>query len=104
MPQITVKRRLKSGKTITYKVKDRGKPGKTPERERWFAPTISTGWSKSLPRAKRINLTVKAHKGDLLASARSLRALANITTDRETKQKASADAAILFARYEKQKK
>jgi len=104
MATIVVKRRLKSGKTITYQIKDKGKQGKTPERERWFAPSISTGWSKLLPQAKRIKLTVQAHKGDLLASARSLRALANVSTDRETKKKASADAAMLFARYKKQKR
>ncbi len=115
MATITVKRKAYKRKAYTRKngtrvkassvgassfsVKDRGKPGRTPTREKWFAPRVTTGWSKDLPQAKRIRLVVKAHKGDLLASARSLRALANVSTDRETKQKASADATILFARY-----
>ena len=83
----------------TFKVKDRGKPGRTPESQRFYHPKVRTGWSKDLSQKVRIAKVVEAHKGDILASARGLQALANVTTDRETKLKARTDAKVLFKRY-----
>jgi len=88
-------------KATTYYARDRGEPGRTPKARRWYEPTVETGWRKDLPQRTRIARMVRAHGGDLLASARALQALANVTTDRETKQKAQADAKLLFRKYAK---
>lgn len=101
MAKITV-RAKRNGKTITYKTKDRGKPGKTPESEQWFEPSKETGWKKDMAANKRRRLVLKSHKGDLLASARAMQALANVTTDRETEDKAKTDANYFYAKYRKQ--
>lgn len=101
MAIITIKRKLKSGKIITYQIKDRGKPGITPQRERWFAPSVSMGWEKTQPTGVRRRLALKAHKGDKLATARALQALANVTTDRTTKKLARSDALYFFDLYRK---
>lgn len=89
-------------KGSTYKIKDRGARGKTPRGRRWYEPKVHTGWSKDLSQKVRIAKVVRAHKGDLLASARSLQALANVTTDATTKRLARADARVLYERYGKQ--
>ena len=103
MAQITVKRKLKSGKTITYKAKDKGKPGKTPQRERWFSPGVEMGWEKSQPTSTRRKLALNAHGGDKLATARALQALSNVTTDRVTKKLARSDALYFFEQHRKSK-
>lgn len=117
MPKLTVRRKgytrkaytRKDGTRVkasrvpasTFKVKDRGKPGRTPKGERWYEPTTEMGWKKDMPMAQRRRLAVRAHGGDYLASGRALQALANVTTDRETKSKARADALYLFRMHEK---
>ncbi len=85
----------------TFKVKDVGALGRTPKSKQWFEPKVHTGWSKDLSQKARIAKSVRAHKGDLLAAARSLIALHNVTTDSTTKRLAKADADILFARHNK---
>lgn len=113
MPKLRIKRKAfsirRAGKKIKVKatsffVRDRGKPGRTPRRKRWFKPSIETGWSKELPMNVRRAKTLKAHKGDRLATARSLNALANVTTDKRTEQLARADARYFFGEYAKTKK
>jgi len=91
-------------KATSFFIKDRGEPGRTPRRKRWFKPSIETGWSKDLPMNARRAKTLRAHKGDKLATARSLNALANVTTDKRTKQLARADAQHFFREYAKTKK
>lgn len=49
-------------------------------------------------RIRRLNVLI-SHKFDYLAAARSVRYLANITSDLETKRKAWADADYFFAKY-----
>ena len=71
--------------------------------ERWFAPTRHTGWQKNLPATKRRQLSLRSHKGDKLATARALQALANVTTDKQTKKLARADAAYFYDLYRKGK-
>ena len=83
----------------TFKVKDRGKRGRTPKSKRWYEPTVETGWSKDSPQSTRLSRAVRAHKGDKLAAARGLQALSNVTTDPKTKRLADADAKILFKRH-----
>lgn len=90
-------------KATTFKVKDKGAPGRTPKSKRWFRPSLHTGWDKNLPQETRVAKVVKAHKGNLLSAARSLRALANVTVDPETHRKATADARVLFKRYDGEK-
>jgi len=91
MPKLRVTAK-RGGKRISYLTKDKGKPGRTPKRKRWFEPGVKMGWEKDMPMAKRRGLVLKAHGGDYLATARALQALANVTTDRETKKKAKAEA------------
>jgi hypothetical protein len=101
MPKITVRRRTKSGKQITYKTKDKGKPGKTPERERWYTPTTEMNWHKTAPINTRRRNALRAHGGDKLATARALQALANVTTDSATRRLAQADARYFYSQYRK---
>jgi len=42
---------------------------------------------------------LKAHKGNELATARALQALANVTADTETAKLAKADADYFFAKH-----
>jgi hypothetical protein len=89
-------------KTVTrkaYKKKDTGKPGRTPKRKRWFVPGKKSGWKKSSPSKTRRQSVLKAYKGDLLKAAREVQALANVTTDPETRQKALRDAKYFFQQY-----
>jgi len=90
---------VRKGKKITFLTEDKGKPGKTPEAERWYEPGVETGWEKDMPTMKRRRLVLRAHKGDELASGRAMQALANVTTDRETKVRAGADASYFFREY-----
>lgn len=71
-----------------------------PRRSRkWFKTTTQTGWRKTLSAQTRRQLLIKSHGGDLLAAARSALALSNVTTDKETKQKAHKDAMALFEKH-----
>jgi len=91
-------------KPATFTIKDRGKPGRTPKKERWYEPGVKTGWKKDMPMAQRRRLALRAHGGDKLATARSLLALHNVTTDRTTKKLSGQDASYFFALYRKEKK
>jgi len=102
---LTVKRKgytSKDGtrvKASTYKIEDKGEPGRTPKEEQWFEPGVETGWEKGQPESVRRAKVLKAHKGDELASARSMQALSNVTTDRETANKAARDAKFFYRQY-----
>ena len=88
-------------KGSTYNTMDRGAKGRAPKSKRWYRPSVHTGWSKDLSQKARVAKVVRAHKGDLLASARALQALANVTTDPTTARLAGADAKVLYKRYGK---
>jgi len=60
-----------------------------------------TGWRKEDTQAKRRRIVLRSRGGDLLATARGLQALANLTADKDTARKASADAHYFFAQYKK---
>lgn len=83
---------------------DKGHPGKTPKSEKWFQPKRELGWSKDEPQKIRIRRAISSRPSNwsydkrVLSSARALQALANVSTDRETTQKAKADAAVLRRR------
>lgn len=85
-------------KSTTYQTEDKGKPGKTPESEKWYEHGVEMNWRKDDPAETRRANALEAHKGDELATARALQALANVTTDTETANLAKADADYFFAR------
>ncbi|MDG6912627.1 MAG: hypothetical protein JRN35_06040 [Nitrososphaerota archaeon] len=83
----------------TFTVSDRGKPGRTPKSQRFYHPKVKTGWHKDSPLACRRAKVLRAHKGDNLSAARAMQALANVTTDRMTKEEAQLDANYFYNRY-----
>jgi len=83
----------------TYYTRDRGKPGKTPESEKWYQHNVEMHWHKDQPAEVRRANAVEAHKGDELATAMALQALANVTTDAETGNLAKADADCFFSKH-----
>lgn len=93
----------RNGKKISFMTSDKGKPGKTPEEDRWYEPGVHTGWKKDMPQGERRNLMLNAHKGDELAAARAMQSLANVTTDREMAKAARADAMYFYAEHSKNK-
>jgi len=88
-------------KPTTYTTADRGNKGRTPENEKWFDPEAPLGWRKDMPAEERRKVAYDTTKkqvkdgiysasssSDLnLLVARRLQALANVTTDKETKKK-----------------
>ena len=106
MAQIKVTRKTyvrKDGTVVkgtSYYTKDKGKPGKTPAGEKWYEHTVEMNWHKDQPADVRRANALKAHKGDELATARALQALANVTADPETGKLAKADADYFFAKHQ----
>lgn len=100
------KRRIKPTKVraTSYMAKDTGKPGRTPKAKRWYKPTRKLGWDKDMPQEKRLRVAVTSRPKDWslskrnLSAFRALNALANVTTDKETEQRARKDAAVLRRR------
>jgi hypothetical protein len=84
-------------KGTTYYTEDKGKPGKTPESEKFFHPQVKMNWHKDLPVDVRRANALKAHGSDVLATARALQELSNVTTDAETKKQAKEDADYFFS-------
>jgi hypothetical protein len=85
-------------KAATYMTQDKGKPGKTPEGEKFFHPRVEMKWHKDEPADIRRANALKAHQGDEQATARALQALANVTTDTTTSGLAKSDADYFFTR------
>ena len=71
---------------------------------KWFEKGKPTGWQKGDTQAQRRRVALASHKGNLLATARSLMALSNVTTDNATRQKARADAQYFYALYKTKQK
>ena len=86
-------------KGTTYYTKDKGKPGKTPESEKFYHPKVEMHWHKDQSVEVRRANALKAHNGNELATARALQALANVTTDAETAKLAKADADYFFSKH-----
>lgn len=86
-------------KGITYLAEDKGKPGKTPESEKFFHPKVKMNWHKDLPADVRRSNALEAHGGDVLATARALQELSNVTTDAETKRLSKEDANYFFSKH-----
>lgn len=71
------------------------------DNEKWFDPQVETGWTKGMRMKERRRRVLKAHKGDELAAARSMQALANVTQDQQTRIKAKSDAEHFFRLHSK---
>lgn len=71
------------------------------QNEKWYHPSKHTGWDKDDNQETRRAKMLKAHKDDSLAAGRAMQALANVTQDRETANKARSDA-LYFYRLHKQ--
>jgi hypothetical protein len=105
MAQIKVTRKSyvrKDGTVVkgtTYYTKDKGKPGKTPDSEKFYHPKVEMHWHKGQSAEVRRANALKAHSGNKLATARALQALANVTTDVETANLAKADADFFFFKH-----
>lgn len=102
MPKIAVHRKAytrKDGthvKSSTFKIRDRGESGKTSDSERWYNPKVHTGWRKADSASTRRSRMLHSHKGNKLAAGRACQALANVTTDRQTKKLSRADALYFY--------
>lgn len=85
-------------------VPDKGKPGRTPKSKRWAKFSHKSGWKKDMPKEERLRVVVASEPKTMtlhnrrLKAARGLNQLANVTTDRETREKARSDAMDLFAK------
>jgi hypothetical protein len=88
----------------TFKVKDRGAPGRTPKSKQWAKFETFTGWQKTQSsttrRSKMLAATDKRSSlhDRYVEAGRMLNQLANVTTDRPTERKARADANYFFRR------
>jgi len=70
-------------------------------KERFFHPGKPLGWKKSDSQDKRRRIALRNRNGDLLATARALMALANVTQDKETERKARADSKYFYTQYKR---
>jgi len=108
--KLTVRRKgytRKSGVRVrktTYKMKDVGKPGRTPKSKRWFKPKGKSGFKKEKSLAWNYRTVKKYMKGDLLAAGRKLIALANVTVDKPTERKARKLGKRFLREYKRRKK
>ena len=96
-----VKIRVQDKRGYPYLRRDTGKPGRTSKSKRWYEPEEKLGWEADMPIKERRNAVLESKNGDLLAAARALQALAKVTTSKETKVKASADAKYFYGEYHK---
>ena len=78
-------------------------PRKKKNSEKWFETGEPLNWHKEEGQAKRRAAALSSRNGNYLRTARALQALANVTTDSETKRKARADALYFFMKH-KQKR
>lgn len=71
---------------------------------RYESTGVHTGWKKDDPAEVRRRRQLLSHKNDLLATARSLQGLSNVTWEPETKAKAKADAQYFYSLHRRYKK
>jgi len=106
MTQIKVTRKAyvrKDGTVVkgtSYYSKDKGNPAKRRKVKSGTSIMWKMNWHKDEPAEVRRANALKAHKGDELATARTLQALANVTTDPETSKLAKTDADYFFAKHQ----
>lgn len=92
---------VRKGKKITYKRKDVGAPGRTPEKERWFEAELTLhGWSKGQSaKVRHQHIREAIEDKGVLRTYNSLLGLANVTTDRKTEKAARADYQWMSREY-----
>jgi len=73
-------------------------------KERWFSPGTPLGWRKEWPSEKRRRVALRHRKGDVLATARALQALSNVTKDKRTKILARSDAKYFYDKYRRKRR
>lgn len=83
------------------KIKIKSQSDENQDNEQWFDPQVETGWHKDTDRDLRRRKVLQSHNGDDLSAARGLQALANVTTDPETKREARRDAEYFFSVHRK---
>ena len=66
---------------------------------KWYNPGVQMNWHHSDLREVRRRNALRAHKGDLLATARALQQLANVTNVGVVEKAARQDAVHFFAKY-----
>ncbi len=71
--------------------------------DRWFEAGKKLNWRKSESQTRRRKNALAARHGNLLATARALQALANVTEDNETARKSRSDAIYFFKLHAKKK-
>jgi hypothetical protein len=64
--------------------------------EKFYHPKVHSGWHKNDSATTRRRKALHAHKGSKLATGRALQALANVTKDKVTAEKAALDARYFF--------
>ena len=86
----------------TFKVKDMGAPGRTPESRQWAKFETVTGWRKTQAPIERRRRLLGSTNGRssmhdrYVEAGRMINQLANVTTDGPTELKARADANYFF--------
>jgi hypothetical protein len=99
--RITMNRKIKvtqmrDGHNASFLTNNRGNSGLTPEEDKWYHSNIETGWRNDMTEDTRRALMLKAHGGDVLAAARALMALHNVTKNMKTRMAAKKDAMYFF--------
>jgi len=105
MLRILTKTYKRNGKTIhrkSYLTPDKGKPGRY-KGEKWYNPGEPLGWEADMSVKERREIALESRDYDLLATARALQALANVTTSKSTKQEARSDADHFFTLHRRYK-
>jgi len=91
----------------SFKVKDRGEPGRTPESKKWATFVTETGWEKTQKTAtRRKNVFAATDKrqskhDQYVQAGRMMNQLANVTTDKPTEKKAKVDSHYFFMKASK---
>ena len=67
--------------------------------ERWFEAGKKLGWQKTDSQSKRRTAALSSRRGNYLATARALLALANVTRDVQTAKAARSDAKYFFMKH-----
>lgn len=89
-----------------FKVRDRGKKGRTPKSHRWAEFKAETGWKKIQDSTTRHRKMLSATSKSMnlhdryVQAGRRLNQLANVTTDKPTEKKARSDANYFFKKAE----
>lgn len=90
----------------SFRIKDRGKKGRTPKSGQFYHPKVKTGWEAGMPMEERRRKVLGAHKGDALASGRGMIALSNVQhrINPDVAKKARSDADYFFRMHQKKGK